>query len=195
MSPQALSVTEAVLQIKTTLERQFRHICVTGEISNMTCSAAGHWYFNLKDQTATLQVALFKRDALKNSLIKKLGDGHKIICSGNIGVYTRRGSFQLVAKSISPLGQGELKAQFEALKKQLAGEGLFDIATKRPLPPLPHKVAVITSERGAAWQDFLKIYRERSVTMDLTLIPALVQGEKSPGKPAKSPKTSRSRPL
>ena len=180
MGSQALSVTEVVLQIKETLEGDFQTLAVEGEISNLTQSAVGHWYFTLSDKKASLQVALFKGDAFRNPVIRKLKDGVKVICTGHLGVYTKRGTFQLICKTLVPTGKGDLKAQFEALKKQLAGEGLFDLDHKCPIPAYPDKVAIITSERGAALQDFLKIYRRRSLWMDITLIPVPVQGEKAP---------------
>ena len=180
MRSQALSVTEVILQIKDTLEGDFRALSVEGEISNLTRSTVGHWYFTLSDEKASLQVALFKGDAFKNPVIRKLKNGVKVICTGHLGVYTKRGTFQLICKTLFPTGKGDLKAQFEALKKQLAGEGLFDLDHKHPIPTYPDKVAIITSEQGAALQDFLKIYRRRSLWMDITLIPVPVQGEKAP---------------
>lgn len=181
MSLKALSVTEVVSKVKKNLEGEdFCHLMIEGEISNLTFSAAGHWYFTLKDLHSALQVSLFRGHAMRNPLIKKIKGGEQVICSGSLGVYTKRGTFQLICKSFSLLGEGDLNARFEALKKKLAGEGLFDRFRKRPLPPFPQKVGVITSKSGAAFQDFINVYRRRSLWMDVTLIPALVQGEKAP---------------
>ena len=179
-SPQALSVTEVVSQIKETLEGDFRHLVVEGEVSNLTYSTVGHWYFTLKDRESALQVALFKGNAMRNPLIRRLKGGEQVICTGSLGVYLKRGTFQIICSSLSLKGKGDLSAQFEALKKKLAAQGLFDLSHKRPLPSLPQKVGVITSKSGAAFQDFINVYRRRSLWMDVTLIPALVQGEGAP---------------
>ena len=152
---------------------------VEGEVSNLSRSAVGHWYFTLVDRQASLQVALFKGNAMRNPLIRSLRDGDKLICTGALGVYTKRGTFQLIAQTIRLMGAGDLEAQFKALKEKLAGEGLFDLADKRPIPALPGRVAVITAEGGAALRDFVEIYRRRSLWMNLLLVPSLVQGEKA----------------
>ncbi|MCY4644294.1 MAG: exodeoxyribonuclease VII large subunit [Bacteriovoracales bacterium] len=175
-----VSVTEIVSLIKENLEGGFGRLVVEGEVSNLLRSAVGHWYFTLSDGESSLQAALFKSDALRNPLMRTLKDGDKLICQGRLGVYARRGTFQLICKSVHPAGKGDLKAKFEDLKAKLASEGLFDRERKRPIPPLPGKVAVISAEKGAALADFLKIYRRRSLWMDVTVVPATVQGEKAP---------------
>ncbi len=174
------SVSEIVGQIKQTLEGSFRHIAVEGEISNLTCSSTGHWYFTLSDKNSSMSGALFKMDALRNPMIKSMRDGDKVICSGSIGVYGKRGTFQLIAKSIVPVGKGDLKAQFEQLKKRLASDGLFDLDIKKPIPELPKRIAVITAQKSAALADFLNILKRRSIWLDVVVLPALVQGDTAP---------------
>ena len=102
MTIQAQSVTEIINKIKNTLESSFRAIFVLGEISNLSSSAAGHWYFNLSDGNSSISCALFKGDAMRNPIIKKLKDGDQIYITGPISVYGRRGTFQLLAKKIMP---------------------------------------------------------------------------------------------
>jgi len=174
------SVSQVVGQIKQTLEGQFRHISVEGEVTNLSHSSTGHWYFTLSDRDSSMSGALFKMDALRNPMIKRIKDGDKVICSGSIGVYGKRGTFQLIAKSIVPVGKGDLTEQFEQLKKRLAGDGLFDLDIKKPIPELPKRIAVITAPRSAALADFLNILKRRSIWVDAVIAPALVQGDTAP---------------
>lgn len=176
----ALTVTDLVGQIKDLLEGEFRHVMVEGEITNLSSSSSGHWYFSISDKDSGLSCALFKMDALRNPIIKKLRDGDKVCCHGRIGVYQKRGTFQLIVENLLPIGKGDLKEQFELLKKRLAGEGLFDLTHKMKIPSLPKRVAVITAEQGAALQDFLNVFKRRSLWMDVMIVPALVQGEGAP---------------
>lgn len=180
MIAQHLTVSQLVGQIKNTLEGQFKNVSLIGEVTNLSSSGAGHYYFTLSDRDASISVALFKGDALRNPYIKKLRDGDKIICLGSISVYAKRGTFQVLAKNIAPAGTGDLKEQLELLKKKLSAEGLFDVSVKKPIPAFPKRVAVITAKGGAALQDFLNIYERRSLWMDIVLLPALVQGRDAP---------------
>lgn len=176
----AASVSDLVASIKDVLEEQFQEVMVQGEVSNLSPSGAGHWYFTLSDENASLSCALFKGDALRNPLIRNLKDGDKIVVVGPISVYQKRGSFQLLAKRIFPAGEGQLKLQYERLKAKLSQEGLFDIEKKKALPAFPKRIAVITAEHGAALQDFLNVLKRRSLWMDVLIVPALVQGDAAP---------------
>ena len=176
-----LSVSEIVGKLKRTIEREFHAVSVTGEITNFSSSASGHFYFNLSDARAGISCALFRMNAARNREVGKLKDGVKVIASGNIGIYSKRGSLQLIVEKITVVsGEGELKEKFEKLKKKLAAEGLFDLDQKQKIPPYPRRIAVITSRRGAALQDFLQVTRRRTAWMDILLAPALVQGEEAP---------------
>jgi len=177
MEERVQSVTKTVNSIKGLLEGEFRNLVVEGEISNLTSSAAGHWYFTLSDAQSSLSTALFKMNALRNPLLRKLKNGEKVICVGDIGVYSKRGTFQLITRMIYPKGKGDLKAQYEVLKKRLTEEGLFDLEYKQDIPQFPAKVGVITALKAAALQDFLNVYKRRSYMMDIKIFPALVQGD------------------
>jgi exodeoxyribonuclease VII large subunit len=177
MEFEAASVSDLVSSIKHLLEEEFQEVFVQGEVTNLSPSASGHWYFNLSDETASISCALFKSDALRNPLVRSLKDGDKIIVLGPISVYQKRGSFQILAKRLLPAGAGQLKLQFEKLKAKLSQEGLFDIEKKKPIPKFPKKIAVITAEHGAALQDFLNVYKRRSLWCDIIIIPATVQGD------------------
>lgn len=176
----AASVSDLVSSIKDVLEDQFQEVMVQGEVTNLSPSGAGHWYFTLSDENAALSCALFKGDALRNPLIRNLKDGDKIVIVGPISVYQKRGSFQLLAKRIFPAGEGQLKLQYERLKAKLSQEGLFDIEKKKEIPKFPKRIAVITAEHGAALQDFLNVLDRRSLWMDVLIVPALVQGDGAP---------------
>lgn len=180
MAFDAPTVSELVGSIKEVLEETFHEVMVQGEVTNLSPSGAGHWYFNLSDENACISCALFKGDALRNPLIRNLKDGDKIIVAGPISVYQKRGTFQVLAKRILPAGEGQLKLQFERLKAKLSHEGLFDIAKKKPLPLFPKRIAVITAEHGAALQDFLNVMKRRSLWLDILIVPALVQGDGAP---------------
>lgn len=178
--PDAPTVSDLVNHIKDVLEGEFHEVMVQGEVTNLSPSSAGHWYFTLSDENACISCALFKMDAMRNPLIRNLKNGDKIIVLGPLSVYPKRGTFQILAKRIMPAGEGQLKLQFERLKAKLAQEGLFDIETKKPLPVFPKRVAVITAPHGAALQDFLNVMKRRTLWHDILIVPAVVQGPDSP---------------
>lgn len=175
----AATVSELVSSIKGLLEEEFQEVMVQGEVTNLSPSAAGHWYFTLSDEDACISCALFKGDALRNPLIRNLKNGDKIVVLGPVSVYQKRGSFQLLVKRLLPAGEGQLKLQFEKLKAKLSQEGLFDIERKKAIPLFPKRIAVITAEHGAALQDFLNVMKRRSLWLDILIVPAVVQGDSS----------------
>ncbi len=174
------SVSTLVRQIKFLLEGQFRSVEVTGEVTNFSRSAAGHIYFNLSDREAMLHCAFFRMNAFKSSQSQNLQDGDRIKASGQVGVYLKRGQFQLIVEDVAPLGKGDLQSELEELKQKLAGQGLFDPQKKQKIPPYPKRIGLITAEGGAALQDFLNITKRRTLWMDILLSPALVQGASAP---------------
>lgn len=180
MDFESKNVSQVISEIKDLLESEFTNVSIQGEITNLSLSSAGHWYFTLSDKEASISSALFKMDALRNPLIKTIKDGDKVIVLGDINVYPKRGTFQIIVKKIVPQGVGDLKEQFEKLKRRLAAEGLFDLDRKKAIPELPKRVAIITAQRGAALQDFLNIYKRRSIWMDIVVVPAVVQGDDAP---------------
>lgn len=180
------TVTQVVNQIKNVLESQFRTLSVVGEVTNLSSSGAGHYYFTLSDSDSAISACLFRGDALRNPLVKNLKDGDKIIATGSIGVYGKRGTFQLIVKRIVPAGEGDLKLQLERLKKRLAAEGLFDMEIKKAIPKYPRRIGLITAEGSAAYHDFINVMNRRSLWFDILLAPAMVQGEKAPESLRKS---------
>ncbi len=180
MTNQIPSVSQVVGAVKTVLEGEFRSIEVVGEVSNLSSSGAGHYYFTLSDSQASLSCSLFKMDAMRNPMIRTIKNGDKIVAMGPLGVYAKRGSFQLVAKRIAPVGKGDLKAQLEELKKRLAAEGLFDLEHKQNINQYAKRVGLITAHGSAAYHDFINVMERRSIWMDILLSPAMVQGDKAP---------------
>ena len=179
MQGQAPTVSIIVEKIKNLLEGEFTITSIQGEISNLSPSSAGHYYFTLSDENASLSCAMFKMDALRNPLIRSLKDGDRVVLTGAISVYVKRGIFQLIAKRVYPAGVGDLKIQFERLKAKYASLGYFDAERKREIPAFPKRIAIITAIHGAALQDFLNIMYRRALWLDVLIIPAVVQGEKS----------------
>ena len=170
-----ITVGELTAQIKGLLEEGVGYVTVRGEISNWKPAASGHIYFSLKDSDATISAALFRGNAsrIKNLAIR---DGVEVICRGRISVYAPRGSYNIVVESLEPVGAGTLQAQFEALKKKLHQEGLFDSSRKRAIPVLPKRIVVITSPTGAAIRDVLSVLKRRFAGVQVLVIPCLVQG-------------------
>ena len=152
------TVSNLIGKVKNLLEGQFRTVSIEGEVTNFSLSSSGHYYFTLSDRNSAISACLFKMDAMRNPEVRNLKDGDIVQCLGSLGVYAKRGSFQIIVKRITKAsGVGDLKEQFELLKKKLSLEGLFDLEAKQKIPELPKRVAVITALRGAALSDFLNI--------------------------------------
>ncbi len=169
-----LTVSELTNGIKDALEKGFAGISVVGEISNFKPHNSGHWYFNLKDSSATISCTMWK--GFNNYVFFTPQDGIKVIVNGKVTVYPPRGNYQIDVRSMRPAGAGELQAAFEILKQKLAVEGLFADAYKKPLPSLPAKIGIITAIDGAALKDMISICRRRFPLTKLLLSPARVQG-------------------
>jgi exodeoxyribonuclease VII large subunit len=171
-----LEVSELTSRVKAVLEGYFDEpVSVRGEISNFTRHTSGHLYFSLKDDNAVLRCVCFKGAAVR--LRFEPSDGIKVICSGDITVYERSGQYQLVVKTIAPLGAGDLALALEKLKKILSEEGLFDEEHKRPLPRFPRRIGVVTSATGAAFRDIKNVLSRRWPGITIVLRNTRVQGE------------------
>lgn len=166
-------------QIRQTLEGQLGVVWLQAEISNFKPHSSGHFYFSLKDARAQISAIMFRGHNAK--LRFKPQDGLEVIVRGRITVYEPRGTYQIVCETMEPVGAGALQKQFEQLKDKLKQEGLFDSARKKTIPPYPQHVAIVTSPTGAAIQDILNIMSRRARGVQLTIIPALVQGAGAAG--------------
>lgn len=174
-SKNVYSVSQLTQAIRETLESPFRNVSVQGEVTNLKLQASGHVYFTLKDREAQISAVLFRGNAGKLQRLPK--DGDQIIALGEISVYPPRGSYQLVVRELQHAGLGELLLKFHKLKEELAQKGYFDPKHKKPLPPLPKKIGVVTSPTGAVIQDILHVLQRRFAGFHLILHPVKVQGE------------------
>jgi exodeoxyribonuclease VII large subunit len=170
-----LSVSELNEQVKTALERSFGSVWIEAEIINFVAANSGHWYFTLHDGFSQIKAACYIRNNLKIRF--QPFDGIQVRVRGKLSVYQPKGEYQMLVESLEPVGEGALKVAFEQIKAKLAREGLFDEDLKRELPLLPQRVGVVTSPNGAAFHDILNVLGRRTRTVNITLIPTLVQGE------------------
>jgi len=171
-----LTVSELTREVREILEGQIGEVWVEGEISNHRKQSSGHHYFTLKDDRAQVACVMFARSYGAQARIA-LSDGMQVQAYGLVSVYEARGQYQLIVQLIQPRGQGLLQAKFEALKRKLQAEGLFDADRKKPLPKFPRRVALVTSSTGAAVQDMLNILKRRSPWVSILICPVRVQGE------------------
>jgi exodeoxyribonuclease VII large subunit len=176
-SRRALTVSELTARIRDLLTKNFTELSVEGEISNCREAQSGHLYFTLKDEKAQIRCVWFKQD--RRGLKFRVEDGLKVTLRGSISVYEQRGEYQIYVESMEPLGVGALQLAFEQLKKRLEAEGLFEAKHKKPLPLLPSRIGLITSPKGAAVRDVVRILRRRFHNVHLTVFPVRVQGDGS----------------
>jgi len=176
-----LSVSQLSRYLKEVLETDdiLQDVWVLGEISDCKTYPSGHCYFTLKDGEAQLLCVFFKRARLRSSALE-LHNGMAVAANGRISFYERDGKLQLYVESVEPLGAGALFVRFEQLKALLAAEGLFDAERKRPLPPQPAVIGIVTSPQAAALRDMLRVLQTRYPLARVILSPTLVQGAEAP---------------
>ena len=174
-SEQVLTVSQITEYIKEILETSFHTIIIEGEISNWRPSSAGHIYFTLKDNTSQIKAVLFRGNAFHLTFRPK--DGDKVRCTGSLSVYGPQGTYQIIISKMEPVGAGNILQMLEERKRKLAAEGLFDENRKKALPKYPKKIGVVTSPTGAAIRDILNVTKRRNPGMNITILPAIVQGE------------------
>lgn len=151
-----------------------RSVRLRGEISNFKRHSSGHWYFTLKDDRCRISAVMFRQNAMRQSI--RPMDGMSVIVSGQVSLYAESGAYQIYCENMRPDGVGTLYQQFEALKRRLQAEGLFDAARKQPLPWRPRKIAVVTSPTGAVLHDIRRVSAGRDPGVPLVLLPVQVQG-------------------
>lgn len=170
-----LSVEQLNRQIRQLIEGELPLVWVQGELSNFKAHSSGHFYFSLKDSKSQIRAVMFRGH---NSRLRfKPHDGLEVLIRGRVTVYEPRGDYQIACEMMEPVGSGALQKAFEQLKLKLKNEGLFETTKKRPIPALPKHVAIITSPTGAAIRDMLNVLARRNKTVQITLIPTVVQGE------------------
>src|SRR6266478_9903638 len=180
-APSILSVTQVSRYLKEVLETDelLQDVWVRGEISDCKTYSSGHCYFKLKDAEAQLPCVFFKNARLRSSA-PELRDGMAIAANGRISLYERDGKLQLYVEDVELIGEGALFLRLEQLKARLAAEGLFDASRKRPIPPAPSVIGIVTSPQAAALLDMLRVLRARYPLAHVILSPALVQGAEAP---------------
>lgn len=173
--PRVLTVSELTRVVRATLEDQIGQVWVEGEISNYRKQPSGHQYFTLKDEQSQVSCVWFARGGLRLKQTS-LADGMHVQVRGALTVYEARGQYQLSVQTVQAAGAGLLQAKFEALKRKLEAEGLFDPDRKRPLPQFPATIALVTSPTGAALRDMLNILGRRAPWVRVIISPVRVQG-------------------
>jgi len=176
----AISVSQLNRRVKQLLEQGIARLWVEGEISNLSRPSSGHIYFSLKDDSAQVSAAWFRQRQRGPAIGFKNGD--KVMAFGRVSLYEARGNYQLIVEQLEPAGEGVLKQRFDALKKKLLAEGLFDEDRKQTLPPLPARIGVITSPSGAAIRDIVSVLRRRFPAVPVVIYPAAVQGDAAPAE-------------
>ena len=174
------SVTELTRYLRDLLEsdENLQDLWVEGEVSNLSRPSSGHLYFTLKDSGAALRCVMWRNAVDRQAFLPR--DGDAIEVRGNISLYEASGYYQLYADLIRPAGEGALFQEFLRLKAQLESEGLFDPQRKRPIPPWPQIIGIITSPTGAALRDMLRTITRRYPLVDIVLAPTAVQGDEAP---------------
>lgn len=173
-----LSVSQLNRYIKMNFDadENLANIFISGEISNFTNHyRTGHLYFTLKDDSAAVRAVMFNSSAKRLKFMPE--DGMKVIARGRVSVYEASGQYQLYVDDMQPDGVGALNLAYEQLKEKLQKEGLFSELHKKPLPPYPEKVGVITSPTGAAVRDIINVLGRRFPYAEIVFCPVLVQGD------------------
>lgn len=180
------TVSQLTHSIKSLLEKKYKFVRIIGEISNLKTPYSGHSYFSLKDSSAQIRAVLFRQQ--KRFVDHDLADGQQVICFGRVTVYEPRGDYQLIIDSVELFGRGQLQIEFEKLKADLSSNGYFDQSRKKEIPKFPKRIAVISSPTGAAFHDFVKVFKLHSSPATIQLFPVRVQGNEASGEIAEAVK-------
>ena len=182
MEQKIFDVSEINDYIKTIMDGDglLSGLTIRGEISNYKVYPSGHHYFSLKDAGGAIRCVMFRGSAA--ALRFRPENGMKVLASGRVSVFPRDGAYQLYCQRLTPEGVGDLYVAFEQLKKKLQAEGLFDPSHKKPLPPFPQRIAIVTSAAGAAIHDMLRILGKRYPLAKVILLPVRVQGVEAPAE-------------
>ncbi|MBA8579811.1 exodeoxyribonuclease VII large subunit [Escherichia fergusonii] len=179
-SPAIFTVSRLNQTVRLLLEHEMGQVWISGEISNFTQPASGHWYFTLKDDNAQVRCAMFRNSNRRVTFRPQ--HGQQVLVRASITLYEPRGDYQIIVESMQPAGEGLLQQKYEQLKAKLQAEGLFDQQFKNPLPSPAHCVGVITSKTGAALHDILHVLKRRDPSLPVIIYPTAVQGDDAPGQ-------------
>ncbi|QEL16031.1 exodeoxyribonuclease VII large subunit [Limnoglobus roseus] len=170
-----LSVSALAGQVKDLLESEYANVWVSGEISNLTKAASGHWYLTLKDAGAQLKCTFFRAFNLRLRFDPR--NGLEVFARGQVSLYPQRGDCQFTIQEMQPKGIGAAELALRQLKEKLLAKGYFDPKRKRPLPKFPKRVALVASATGAAIRDMLELLAQRWPMTDVIVRPSRVQGD------------------
>jgi len=179
-----LTVSQLAERIRFLLEDEFPKVWVEGEVTGFKVAQSGHAYFSLKDEVALIDCVIWRRTLAHIGTLP--ADGDHVEVQGSVTTYQRGSRYQIVVNSIRPAGLGRLYQKFLALKERLEREGLFDHSRKQPLPPHPQTVGVVTSPKGAAIRDIIKVLGRRAPQVRIILYPTPVQGDEAPHRIAQA---------
>ena len=176
----AFSVSQLNEYIKMLLEGNpnLSDVWVQGEISGAKLYSSGHLYFSLKDTDSVISAVMFKGSMMRMEFEPE--NGMKVLAHGRVSAYPPRGQYQFIADRMIPEGAGTLAVAFEQLKARLGAEGLFAPDRKKPLPPHPKRIGVVTSPSGAAVHDIIRVAKKRCPSTEILIFPSLVQGAEAP---------------
>jgi exodeoxyribonuclease VII large subunit len=170
-----LTVSKLNRLARSVLEAEIGQVWLSAEISNFVAASSGHWYFTLKDERAQVKGAMFK--GVNRKVHQKPKEGDKVLVKANISLYEPRGDYQIIVEHMEPEGEGQLKQQFEILKRQLASEGIFAQEYKKPISESVLRVGIVTSPTGAALHDILTVLQRRNPAIEVVIYPSQVQGD------------------
>jgi exodeoxyribonuclease VII large subunit len=175
-APRILRVTDLNRRVRALLDADatLADVWVEGEISQPSFPASGHCFFTLKDANTQIKAALFREELAR--VMVRPEHGMNVIVHGRVRAYEPQGVYQLYVESLTPAGAGDLHARYEALRRKLAADGLFEEGRKRPIPRWPRRIGVVTSPVGAVWRDINNVLRRRYPLVELVLSPSVVQG-------------------
>ncbi|EAA1586040.1 TPA: exodeoxyribonuclease VII large subunit [Escherichia coli] len=179
-SPAIFTVSRLNQTVRLLLEHEIGQVWISGEISNFTQPASGHWYFTLKDDTGQVRCAMFRNSNRRVTFRPQ--HGQQVLVRANITLYEPRGDYQIIVESMQPAGEGLLQQKYEQLKAKLQAEGLFELQYKKSLPSPAHCVGVLTSKTGAALHDILHVLKRRDPSLPVIIYPTAVQGDDAPGQ-------------
>ena len=172
-----LTVSQLNQHIRSTIQAEFSTVWVGGEITDLSRPRSGHIYFGLKDEDSQIRAVAWK--SMASQLDFDLEDGMQVVCKGYVDVYPPRGTYQIIAQKLEPIGIGGMQQKLDRLREKLTAEGLFRVEFKKALPKIPRRIAVVTSPTGAAIQDFLQVIQRRWPTLEVDVIPTRVQGDEA----------------
>jgi exodeoxyribonuclease VII large subunit len=168
------TVSQLTSLLKEVVEQTFSKIELEGEISNFKVASSGHWYFQLNDNDATISAVMFKNASFRLPFVPQ--DGDRVVVTGSLSIYAKRGNYQIVCTAMRQSGLGDILLMLQKRKEEFALKGYFDPELKKSIALYPKKVGIVSSSTGAALQDMLKVFKRSGCSIEVVVLPTLVQG-------------------